>query len=62
VDEEKDRNKSRLQYLVEKKLVWCVEQEILRVHGRAARALHNQTLTVSVCTMLKDEEVINSRG
>jgi hypothetical protein len=63
VDQEKDRHKLRLQHLVEKEmLVLCVEQEILRVHGRAVRALHNQTLPFSVCTMLKDEEVINSRG
>jgi len=58
IDQEKDRHKLRLQHLVEKeKLVLCVEQEILRVHGRAARALHNQTLPFSVCTILKDEEV-----
>lgn len=36
-----------------------VEQEILRVHGRAARALANQSLPFSVCTILKDEEVYN---
>ena len=36
-----------------------VEQEILRVHGRAARALANQSLPYSVCTILKDEEVYN---
>ena len=36
-----------------------VEQEILRVHGRAARALANQSLPFSVCTILRDEEVYN---
>lgn len=36
-----------------------VEQEILRVHGRAARALANQALPFSACTILKDEEVYN---
>lgn len=36
-----------------------VEQEILRVHGRAARALANQLLPFSVCTILKDDEVYN---
>jgi hypothetical protein len=41
------------------KLVLSVEQEILRVHGRAARALANQSLPFSVCTILKDEEVYN---
>lgn len=37
----------------------CVEQEIVRVHGRAARALANQPMPFSVCTMLMDEEVYN---
>ncbi len=32
-------------------------QEILRVHGRAARALANQSLPYSVCTILRDEEI-----
>ena len=46
--------------MIEKeKLVLSVEQEILRVHGRAARALANQSLPFSVCTILKDEEVYN---
>lgn len=58
-EQEKERHKLRLQHLVEKeKLVLSVEQEILRVHGRAARALSNQTLPFSVCTILKDQEVI----
>lgn len=58
IEQEKGRHKLRLQHLVEKeKLVLAVEQEILRVHGRAARALSNQTLPFSVCTILKDEEV-----
>ncbi|KAJ8897217.1 hypothetical protein PR048_002563 [Dryococelus australis] len=47
-------------HVIEKeKLVLSVEQEILRVHGRAARALANQSLPFSVCTILKDEEVYN---
>jgi len=41
------------------KLVLSVEQEILRVHGRAARALANQSVPFSVCTVLKDKEVYN---
>ena len=50
-----------MKHLVEKeKLVLAVEQEILRVHGRAARALANQSLPYSVCTILRDEEVSNS--
>jgi len=37
--------------------VLSVEQEILRVHGRAARVLANQPLPFSVCTVLKDNDV-----
>merc|ERR1739838_673367 len=59
-EQEKERYRLRLQHLIEKeKLVLSVEQEILRVHGRAARALANQALPFSVCTLLKDEEVYN---
>ena len=48
------------QHIIEKeKLVLTVEQEILRVHGRAARALANQALPFSACTILRDEEVYN---
>lgn len=51
------------QHTVEKeKLVLCVEQEILRVHGRAARELANQSLPFSVCTILKDQEVYNTNN
>lgn len=58
MEQEKVRHRLRMQHLVEKeKLVLSVEQEILRVHGRAARALSNQSLPFSVCTVLKDEEV-----
>ncbi|XP_014482395.1 PREDICTED: cell wall protein IFF6 isoform X4 [Dinoponera quadriceps] len=60
IDQEKERYHLRMQHVVEKeKLVLSVEQEILRVHGRAARALANQSLPFSVCTILKDEEVYN---
>ena len=52
--QENERYKLRMKHLVEKeKLVLAVEQEILRVHGRAARALANQTLPYSVCTILR---------
>lgn len=37
-----------------------VEQEILRVHGRAARALANQFLPFSACTMLRQEEICSA--
>ncbi len=39
-----------------------IEQEILRVHGRAARALANQGIPLSFCAILKDEEVYNPIG
>nr|CAH7741625.1 unnamed protein product [Callosobruchus chinensis] len=59
-DQEKERYRLRTQHVIEKeKLVLSVEQEILRVHGRAARALANQSLPFSVCTILRDEEVYN---
>ena len=44
----------------QEKLVLSVEQEILRVHGRAARAMSNQTTPLSVCSILKDEEIYNT--
>lgn len=56
--QENERYKLRMKHLVEKeKLVLAVEQEILRVHGRAARALANQSLPYSVCTILRDREI-----
>ncbi|XP_041986171.1 ankyrin repeat domain-containing protein 11 isoform X3 [Aricia agestis] len=58
--QEKARTRLRIQHLVEKeKLVLAVEQEILRVHGRAERAVANQALPFSVCTILRDKEVYN---
>ena len=38
-----------------------IEQEILREHGRAARAMANQTLPFSVCTILREEEIYNQQ-
>lgn len=60
ISQEKERYHLRMQHVVEKeKLVLAKEQEIIRVHGRAARALANQEQPFSVCTFLKDEEVYN---
>merc|ERR1739846_21938 len=57
-EQEQERYELRMKHVVEKeKLVLAVEQEILRVHGRAARALANQSLPFSVCTILRDEEI-----
>merc|ERR1712127_528784 len=61
LSQEDARYRLRMQHLIEKeKLVLSVEQEILRVHGRAARALANQALPFSVCTLLKDQEVYSA--
>ncbi len=58
LEQEKARYQLRKRHLVEKeKLVLTVEQEIIRVHGRAARALANQPFPYSVCTILRDEEI-----
>lgn len=60
VQQENERYRLRLQHLIEReKLVLSAEQEILRVHGRAARAMANQTVPLSVCSILRDEEIYN---
>lgn len=41
------------------KLIVSNEQEVLRVHYRAARTLANQALPFSACTVLLDAEVYN---
>ncbi|XP_058849716.1 ankyrin repeat domain-containing protein 11 isoform X1 [Acipenser ruthenus] len=54
------RGKLRLQHSIEReKLIVSCEQEILRVHCRAARTIANQTVPFSACTMLLDSEVYN---
>ena len=60
VEQEKERYKLKVQHLIERqKLILSSEQEILRVHGRAARAMANQSVPFSVCSILKDEEIYN---
>lgn len=60
IEQEKDRHRLKLRHIVEKeKLVLSKEQEILRVHCKAAQMQANQTQPFSVCTILKDEEVYN---
>lgn len=44
---------------LQEKLIVSNEQEVLRVHYRAARTLANQTLPFSACTVLLDAEVYN---
>ncbi|KAG9347812.1 hypothetical protein JZ751_003827 [Albula glossodonta] len=54
------RTKLRLQHSIEReKLILSNEQEVLRVHYRAARTLANQALPFSACTVLLDAEVYN---
>ncbi|RWS01986.1 ankyrin repeat domain-containing protein 12-like isoform X12, partial [Dinothrombium tinctorium] len=61
IEQEKARHKLRLRHLIEReKLQLSTEQEVLRVHGRAALAVANQSLPFSVCTILKDEEIYNT--
>lgn len=60
VSQENERYRLRLQHIIEKdKLMLAVEQEIVRVYGNAARAVANQNVPLSVCSILKDEEVYN---
>ncbi|XP_041375498.1 ankyrin repeat domain-containing protein 11-like [Gigantopelta aegis] len=59
-EQENLRYKLRLQHLIEReKLVLSIEQEVLREHGRAARALANQSIPFSVCSILNDEDIYN---
>ena len=39
----------------QERLMLSVEQEILRVHGQAARALANQSVPLSLCAIMCDE-------
>merc|ERR1712012_979970 len=58
MEQEDQRFDLRKRHLIQKeKLVLSVEQEILRVHGRAARALANQSLPFSFCTYIRDAEI-----
>ena len=60
VEQEKERHRLKMKHIVEKeKLVLSKEQEILRVHCKAAQMIANQSQPFSVCTILKDEEVYN---
>ncbi|XP_056005462.1 ankyrin repeat domain-containing protein 11-like isoform X2 [Ostrea edulis] len=61
INQEKVRYKLRLQHLTEReKLILSLEQERIREHGRAARAMANQNLPLSVCTILRNEEIYHA--
>ncbi|CAD5117636.1 DgyrCDS6389 [Dimorphilus gyrociliatus] len=54
-EQEKERIQLRMEHQVERdRLRLCMEQAVLRVHGRASRT--NQADTINVCTILKDRE------
>ncbi|XP_076449038.1 uncharacterized protein LOC143285550 isoform X3 [Babylonia areolata] len=58
--QERARYRLRLQHHIEReKLMLAIEQEILREHARAARAVANQNQPLSVCTILCEEEIYN---
>ncbi|XP_025114689.1 LOW QUALITY PROTEIN: ankyrin repeat domain-containing protein 11-like [Pomacea canaliculata] len=60
IEQEKARYRLRLQHHIEReKLMLAKEQEILREHARAARAIANQSQPLSVCTILREEEIYN---
>ncbi|XP_054733494.1 ankyrin repeat domain-containing protein 12 [Anastrepha obliqua] len=58
--QEQERNALLQRHIVEReKLCLNVEQEMIRVHSKAARNISCQPVPYSVCTLLKDEEVYN---
>ncbi|XP_013110102.2 uncharacterized protein LOC106088933 [Stomoxys calcitrans] len=58
--QERDRVELHRRHLVEKeKLCLNVEQEIIRIHSKAARNMACQSLSFSVCSYMKDDEVYN---
>lgn len=58
--QQKERFDLYQRHIVEKeKLCLNVEQEIIRIHSKAARSMSCQSLALSVCTYIKEEEVYN---
>lgn len=61
IEQEKERYKMRIQHLKEReKLTLAAEQEIVRVYNQAALDEANQIESLSVCTLLKHQEIYNS--
>ena len=46
-------------FSLQEKLRLALEQEKIQEHGRAARASSNQNLPLSVCTLMKYDEICN---
>ncbi|KAH8405405.1 hypothetical protein KR222_011359 [Zaprionus bogoriensis] len=60
LQQEKARQELMEEHTVEReKLCLNVEQEIIRVHSKAARSISGQAAPYSVCTFLKDDEIYN---
>ena len=60
IEQERERHHLRLRHRVEQdKLCMVVQQETLRLYNRADMYKKNQTMPLSVCTYLKDEELYN---
>jgi len=56
--QEKERYSLRLRHRVEQdKLIILYEQEVLRCFNKAARAVANQEIPFSFCSMIKDDEI-----
>jgi len=61
VRQEEGRYELRLQHVIERqKLCISAEQEMIRVNGRAAHALAKHPVSLSFCSILKDENTFNA--
>ncbi|XP_070574394.1 ankyrin repeat domain-containing protein 12-like isoform X2 [Ptychodera flava] len=59
-EQEVPRQKLKTRHYIEReKLTIAAEQEIMRVHANAARALANQSIPYSVCSILRDQDIYN---
>ena len=57
----RERNELSVQHRIEKeKIKLSIEQEIIRVHGRAALAMSNRSQPLSFATIMRDEEIYNT--
>ncbi|XP_072013728.1 uncharacterized protein [Amphiura filiformis] len=59
-EQEKMRYMLRMRHYIEReKLMLSAEQDIMRVHGKAARAYANQRMPFSACVVFRDQEIYN---
>lgn len=60
IEQEQKRYEMRIRHKVEQeKLILTAQQDTLRLYNRAEMYKKNQTMPLSVCTYLKDEELYN---